>query len=192
VPRSSVLRWAAPRSGARPALLAVAIAHQARIAAERAATVRETRHAQAARRSAHAIAGALAELERLILADRAAGLAKRSRGNPLPVPGTVTPAERAWVLGWHLLAAVARLHRSASAGGRPSFGERETADAVALIRQALCELKPLLASGRRLELRATLVPATLSLDAQLRFFAPVLSGRWQAHDGAGRSPSELP
>jgi len=155
----------------------VAIAHQARIAAERAATARETRHAHGARRSAHAIAGVLTELERLILADRAAGLAEQSRGNPLPVPGTVTPAERAWVLGWHLLAAAARLHGSASAGGRPSFGERETADAVALIRQALCELKPLLASKRRLELRATLAPATLSLDAQLRLFAPVLRGR---------------
>jgi hypothetical protein len=154
VPSSSVLRGAAQRSGARPALLAVAIAHQARIAAERAATARETRHAHAARRSADAIAGALAELERLILADRAARLAERSRDNPLSVPGTVTPAERAWVLGWHLLAAAARLHGSASAGGRPSSGERETANAVALIRQALYELQPLLASERRLELHA--------------------------------------
>jgi hypothetical protein len=177
VPRSSVLRRAAPLSGARPALLAVAIAHQARIAAERAATARETRHAQAARRSAHAIAGALAELERLILADRAAGLAEQSRGNALPVPGTVTPAERAWVLGWHLLAAAARLHGSASAGGRPSFGERETADAVALIRQALRELQPLLASHRRLELRAALTNSAVSLDAQLRLFAPTLPSR---------------
>jgi hypothetical protein len=177
VPRSSVLRRAAPRSGARPALLAVAIAHQARIAADRAATARETRHAQAARRSAHAIAGALAELERLILADRAAGLAEQSRGNALPVPGTVTPAERAWVLGWHLLAAAARLHGSASAGGRPSFGERETADAVALIRQALRELQPLLASQRRLELRAALTNSAVSLDAQLRLFAPTLPSR---------------
>jgi hypothetical protein len=109
----------------------VVIAHQARIAAERAATARETCHAQAARRCARAIAGALAELERLILADRAAGLAEQSRGNPLSVPGTATPAERAWVLGWHLLAAAARLHGRASAGGRASYGERETAEAIA-------------------------------------------------------------
>jgi hypothetical protein len=155
----------------------VAIAHQARIAAERAATARETRHAQAARRSAHAIAAALAELERLILADRAARLAEQSRGSPLPVPGTVTPAERAWVLGWHLLAAAARLHGSASAGGRPSFGERETANAVALIRQALCELQPLLASERRFELHATLTSSAVSSDAQLRLFAPTLLSR---------------
>jgi hypothetical protein len=175
VPRSSVLRRAAPRrSGARPALLAVAIAHQARVAAERAATARETRHAHAARRSADAIAGALAELERLILADRAAGLAEQSGGNPLSVPGTVTPAERAWVLGWHLLAAAARLHGAASAGGRPSFGERETANAVALIRQGLCELQPLVAPERRLHLRGALTNSDVSLDAQLRLFAPTL------------------
>jgi hypothetical protein len=174
VPRSSILRRAAPRNGARPALLAVAIAHQARIAAERAATVRETRHAHAARRSADAIAGALAELERLILADRAARLAEQSRGNPLPVPGTVTPAERAWVLGWHLLAAAARLHGTACAGGRPSFGERETANAVVLIRQALRELQPLVACQRRLELHAALTNSDLSLDAQLRLLAPTL------------------
>jgi hypothetical protein len=177
VPRSAVLRRAARRSGARPALLAVAIAHQARIAAERAATARETRRAQAARRSAHAIAGALAQLERLILADRAAGLAEQSRGNPLPVPGTATPAERAWVLGWHLLAAAARLHGSASAGGRPRFGEREAADAVALIRQALCELQPLLTYQRRLQLRAALTNSDVSLDAQLQLFAPTLPSR---------------
>jgi hypothetical protein len=176
VPRSSVLRPAAPRSGARPALLAVAIAHQARIAAERAATARETRHAQAARRSAEAIAGALAELERLILADRAAWVAEQSRDNPLPVPGTITPAERAWVLAWHSLAAAARLHGTASAGGGPSFGERETAHAVALIRQALRELQPLLASERRLQLRAALSHSDLSLDAQLRLFAPTVPG----------------
>jgi hypothetical protein len=155
----------------------VAIAHQARIAAERAATAREVRQARAARRSGQAIAGALTELERLILPDRAAGLAERSRGNPLPVAGTVTPAERAWVLGWHLLAAAARLHGSASAGGRPSFGERETTDAVALVRQALRELQPLLASERRLQLRAALTNSALSLDAQLRLFAPTLPGR---------------
>jgi hypothetical protein len=177
VPRSSVLRWTAPRTGARPALLAVAIAHQARIAAERAATARETRHAQAARRSAHAITDALAQLERLILADRAAWLAEQSRRNPLPVPATVTPAERGWVLGWHLLAAAARLHGSASAGGRPSFGERETADAIALIRQALRELQPLLASERRLQLRAALTNSDHSLDAQLLLFAPTLPSR---------------
>ncbi|MGH2945295.1 MAG: hypothetical protein ACRDPC_03355 [Solirubrobacteraceae bacterium] len=177
MPRSSVVRRAAPRSSARPALLAVAIAHEARVAAERAATARDVRHARAARRSAHAIAGALAELERLILADRAAGLAEQSRGNPLPVPGTVTPAERAWVLGWHLLAAAARLHGTASAGGRPSFGERETANAVALIRQGLCELQPLLASERRLQLRAALTNSAVSLDAQLRLFAPTLPSR---------------
>jgi hypothetical protein len=174
VPRSSVLRRAAPRNGAHPALLAVVIAHQARIAAERAATARETRHAHAARRSAHVIAGALTQLERLILADQAARLAEQSHGNPLPIPGTVTPAERAWVLGWHLLAAAARLHGGASAGGRPSYGERETANAVALVRQALRELQPLLLSERRLELRAALPNSAVSLDAQLRLFAPTL------------------
>jgi hypothetical protein len=152
----------------------VAIAHQARIAAERAGTARETRHARAARRSAHAIADALTQLERLILADRAARLAEQSRGSPLSVPDTVTPAERAWVLGWHLLAAAARLHGNATAGGRPSFGERETANAVALIRQALRDLQPLLAPERRLELRAALTNSAISLDAQLRLFAPML------------------
>jgi hypothetical protein len=121
------------------------------------------------------IAGALAELERLILADRAAGLAEQSRGNPLPIPGTLTPAERTWVLGWHLLAAAARLHGRASAGGRPMFGERETAKAVALTRHALRELQPLLTPERRLELRAALVAATLSLDAQLHLFAPAVA-----------------
>ena len=89
----------------------------------------------------------------------------------------MTPAERAWVLGWHLLAAAARLHGIASAGGRPSFGERETANAVALIRQALCELQPLLASERRRELRAALTNSAVSLDAQLRLFAPTLPSR---------------
>jgi hypothetical protein len=142
----------------------VAIAHQARIAAERSATARETRRAQAARRSADAIAGALAELE-------------RSRGNPLAVPGTVTPAERAWVLGWHLLAATARLHSGASAGGRPMFGERESSDAATLTRQALGELRTLVGSERRGELRADLTPSTLSLDVQLQLFAPVLPRR---------------
>jgi hypothetical protein len=165
------------RTGPRPALLAVVIAHQARIAAERAATARDARRAQAARRAAEAVAGALLELERLVLPDRAASVAQRSRDNPLAVPGTVTPVERTWVLGCHLLAAAARLHGRASAGGRPRFGERETADAIALIRQALCELKPLLASERRLELRANLAPSTLSLDAQLRLFAPAPYGR---------------
>lgn len=177
MPSSSLARRVAPHNGARSALLAAAIAHQARIAAERAATARETRHARGARRSAHAIARALAELEQLLLADRASELAEQSRGNPLSVPGTVTPAERAWVLGWHLLAATARLHRSAAAGGRPSFGERQTANAVVLIGQALCELQPLLPSERRVELRAALTNSAVSLDAQLRLFAPTLVAR---------------
>jgi hypothetical protein len=161
----------------RPALLAVAIAHQARVAAERAGTARDARRAQAARRAAEAVARALVEIERLVLPDRAAWMGQRSSRNPLPVPGTVTPAERAWVLGWHLLAATARLHSRASAGGHPSFGERETADAVALTRQALTELHRLVDRERQVELRTTLVPEALSLDAQLRQFAPAARDR---------------
>jgi hypothetical protein len=163
-------------SDARSALLAVAIAHQARIAAERAATVRDVRRSHAARCAAKGVAGALVELERLVLPDRAAWVAQRSRHNAVPVPGTATPAERAWVLGWHLLAATARLHGGASAGGRPSFGERETAGAVGLVRQALSELHPLLSRERQLELRTTLGPAALAIDAQRRLVAPVLAG----------------
>src|SRR3954469_9936426 len=108
---------------ARPALLAVAIAHQAHIAAERAATVRGPREARAARAAEDALAGALAQLERLILPDRAAGLANQARHASLAVPATATPAERAWVLAWHLLAAGARLHGRATEAGRPVFGE---------------------------------------------------------------------
>ena len=174
---SSVLRRSPPPRDARPALLAVAIAHQARIAAERAATAREARRARAARRAAHAFACALDALERLVLADRTAELAAASRNNPLYVAGTVTPAERAWVLAWHLLAATARLHSGASAGGRPMFGERESGDAATLTRQALGELRPLVRAERRLELRADLTPSALSLDAQLQLFAPVLPRR---------------
>ena len=174
---SSVLRRSLPPRDARPAPLAVAIAHQARIAAERAATAREARRARAARRAAHAFACALDALERLVLADRTAELAAASRNNPLYVAGTVTPAERAWVLAWHLLAATARLHSGASAGGRPTFGERESSDALALTRQALGELRTLVRSERRLELRADLTPSALSLDAQLQLFAPVLPRR---------------
>ena len=174
---SSVLRRSPPPRDARPALLAVAIAHQARIAAERAATAREARRARAARRAAHAFACALDALERLVLADRTAELAAASRNNPLYVAGTVTPAERAWVLAWHLLAATARLHSGASAGGRPMFGERESGDAATLTRQALGELRTLVRSERRHELRADLTPSTLSLHAQLQRFAPILPRR---------------
>jgi hypothetical protein len=177
VTSSSVLRRSLPPREARPAPLAVAIAHQARIAAERAATAREARRARAARRAAHAFACALDALERLVLADRTAELAAASRNNPLSVAGTATPAERAWVLAWHLLAATARLHSGASAGGRPMFGERESSDAATLTRQALGELRALVRSKRQLELRADLTPSTLSLDAQLQLFAPVLSRR---------------
>jgi hypothetical protein len=160
----------------RPTFLAIVIAHQAVIAAERAATVRDARRARAARRAGDAVTAALVKLERLVLADRATCAAERARDEPLPVPGTTTPVERAWILGWHLLAAVARVHGGASAAGRPSFGERETADAIALIRNALSEFELLLASDRRIELRPTLTPAVLTLDAQLRLFAPALSG----------------
>jgi len=158
---------------ARPALLAVAIAHQMRIAVERAATAREPCRAHAARRAEQALAEALAELERLVLADRAARLAERSRA-PLPVPGTVTPAERACVLGWHLLAATTRLHVRASAGGRPVFGERQSARARALVDQAMRELQGLLAPPSRDALRAAATADARSLDAQLRLFAPLL------------------
>jgi hypothetical protein len=89
----------------------------------------------------HAVACALDALERLVLADRTAEPAAASRNNLLSVAGTATPAERAWVLAWHLLAATARLHSGASAGGRPMFGERESSDAATLTRQALGELK---------------------------------------------------
>jgi hypothetical protein len=177
VTSSSTLRRSPPRFDARPALLAIAIAHQTRIAAERAATVREARRARAARSASHAVACALHALERLVLADRTAELAASSRNNLLSVAGTATPAERAWVLAWHLLAATARLHSGASAGGRPIFGERESGDAATLTRQALGELRTLVRSERRLELRADLTPSTLSLDAQLQLFAPVLPRR---------------
>jgi hypothetical protein len=177
VTSSSVLRRSPPPRDARPALLAVAIAHQTHIAAERAATAREARRARAARRAAHAIACALDALERLVLADRRAELAAASRDNLLSVAGTATPAERAWVLAWHLLAATARLHSGASAGGLPMFGERESSHAATLTRQALGELRTLVRSERRLELRADLTLSTLSLDAQLQLFAPVLPRR---------------
>ena len=168
----TVHRFASP-TDARPALLAVAIAHQAHIAAGRAATVRGPRQARAARSAEDALASALAQLERLILPDRVAELAKQARRAPLAVPGTTTPAERAWVLAWHLLAAGARLHGSATEAGRPVFGERATADAVALTRQALRALERLMSPGRQLELDAVLRPAALRLDAQLAFFAPL-------------------
>jgi hypothetical protein len=177
VTSSSVLRRSPPPRDARPALLAVAIAHQTRIAAERAATAREARRARAARRAAHAVACALDALERLVLADRTAELAAASRNNVLSVAGTATPAERAWVLAWHLLAATARLHSRASAGGRPMFGERESSDAATLTRQALDELRTLVRSERRHELRADLTPFRLSLHAQLQLFAPILPRR---------------
>ena len=169
----TVHSFASP-TDARPALLAVAIAHQAHIAAERAATVRAPRQARAARSAEDALASALAQLERLILPDRAAELAKQARRAPLSVPGTVTPAERAWVLAWHLLAAGARLHGGATEAGRPVFGERATAEAVALTRQALLALECLVSPERRLELRAALGPSALRLDAQLTFFARLL------------------
>jgi hypothetical protein len=177
VTSSSVPRRSPPPRDARPARLAVAIAHQTRIAAERAATAREPRRARAARRAAHAVACALDALERLVLADRTAELAAASRNHLLSVAGTVTPAERAWVLAWHLLAATARLHSGAFAGGRPMFGERESSHAATLTRQALGELRTVVRSERRLELRADLTPSTLSLDAQLQLFAPVLPRR---------------
>jgi hypothetical protein len=160
---------------ARPALLAVAIAHQAHIAAERAATVRAPRQARAARRAEEALAGALAQLERLVLPDRAARLANQARHASLAVPGTVVPAERAWALAWHLLVAGARLHVGATEAGRPVFGERATAEAVALTRRALRALECLVSADRRLELRAALEPAALRLDAQLALFGPALA-----------------
>jgi hypothetical protein len=172
----TVHRFASP-TDARPALLAVAIAHQAHIAAGRAATVRGPRQARAARCAADELAAALAQLERLILPDRAVGLARRARHAPLPVPGTVTPAERAWVLAWHLLAAGARLHGGATEAGRPVFGERATAEAVGLTRQALQALECLVSTERRLELRVALEPAALRLDAQSVLFAPALPDR---------------
>jgi hypothetical protein len=57
------------------------------------------------------------------------------------------------------------------------FGERESSDAATLTRQALGELRTLVRSERRLELRADLTPSTLSLHAQLQLFAPVLPRR---------------
>jgi hypothetical protein len=164
----------ASRTDVRAAPLAVAVAHQAHIAAERAATVRELRQARAARRAAGALADALAQLERLILPDRAAALAEQSLRAPLPVAGTVTPAERAWALGWHLLAAAARLRRGTTQAGRPVFGERATAEAVALTHQALSALESLVSPDRRREVRAALEPAALRLETQLVLFAPVL------------------
>jgi hypothetical protein len=172
----TVHRFASP-TDARPALLAVAIAHQAHIAAGRAATVRGPRQARAARCAADELAAALAQLERLILPDRAVGLARQARHAPLPVSGTVTPAERAWVLAWHLLAAAARLHGGATEAGRPVFGERATAEAVGLTRYALRALECLVSPDRRLELRVALEPAALRLNAQSVFFAPVLPDR---------------
>jgi hypothetical protein len=159
---------------ARSALLAVAVAHQAHIAAERAATAREPRRALTARRAADALADARAGLERLILPDRAAALAEQSRRHPVLVAGTVTPAERAWLLGWHLLAAAARVHGGATEAGHPVFGERAAASAVAQARRALHTLERLVPPNRRLELRTRLQPAALRLDAQLALLAPVL------------------
>jgi hypothetical protein len=166
---------------ARPALLALVVAHQTRIAAERAATARDARRAQAARRVGDAASNALAKLQRLVLADRAAWVAERSRHTPLTVPGTTTPAERAWVLGWHLLAAAARLRAGATAGGRPSFGERDAADAINFIRGALSELTALVPIERQVELRGSLPESALSLQAQLRLFAPLLPNARTSH-----------
>jgi hypothetical protein len=123
------------------------------------------------------IDGHVDALERLVLADRTAELAAASRHNLLSVAGTATPAERAWVLAWHLLAATGRLHSGASAAGHPIFGERESSDAATLTRQALGELRTLVRTERQLELRADLTPSTLSLHAQLQLFAPVLPRR---------------
>jgi hypothetical protein len=148
----------------------VAIAHQVRIAAERAATARDVRRAQAARSAGRSIARAQFELERLILVDRAATLAAHAQSQVLPVPGTITPVERAWVLCWHLLAASARLHGLAFDAGHARFGERQTADALALIREALRDLESLLDPDRRLALRTTLTPSALSLESQWRLF----------------------
>lgn len=162
------------RLDAAEALLALVIGHQTRIAAGRAATAREPRRAEAARRALDAVTRALVELERLVLPDRATRAGERSSAGPLPVAGTITPAERAWVLGWHLLAATARIHGRASDAGRPKFGERETAQALALVREALRQLEPLLTRGRRAELRATFASATFSLHEQQRLFGPLL------------------
>jgi hypothetical protein len=57
------------------------------------------------------------------------------------------------------------------------FGERESSDTATLTREALGELRTLVRSKRRLELRADLTPSTLSLHAQLQLFAPVLPRR---------------
>lgn len=177
----------ASRSGSGPdiraVLLPLVIGHQARIAAERAATVRNVRRAEAARRAADAVAGALVELERLVLPDRARWAAERSGADPLPVPGTITPAERAWVLAWHLLAAAVRLHGRASQAGSPKFSERESAKAAVFARDALRELDPLLARARRSELRGALAPS--ALDAQLRLFEPLLAA---PHGSANGDP----
>ena len=170
----SLVNSCTQRLGATPLLLAVVIARQTEIAAARAATVGDARRARAAARAGDALARALIELERLQLPDRTARSAERSAGQPLAVPGTVTPAERAWVLAWHLLAATARIHSRAFAAGHPKFGERETANAVDCTRDALRELEPLLTPRRRDELRAALTPAAISLDAQLRLFDPLL------------------
>ena len=172
---SSIVRRSSARLDPRSVLLALVIAHQTRIAAERAATARDVRRARAAARAGAAVAHALAQLERLQLPDRAAWAAEYSGANPLPIPSTTTPAERAWILGWHLLAATVRLHHRASDAGRPTFGERQTAKAAAYTRDALRELEPLLTPLRRAELRAALAPAALSLDAQLQVFAPLLT-----------------
>jgi hypothetical protein len=53
-------------------------------------------------------------------------------------------------------------------------GERATAEAVGLTRQALRALECLVSPDRRLELRVALEPAALRLDWQLVLFALVL------------------
>jgi hypothetical protein len=151
----------------------VVIAHQAHITAEGAATACETRHAHAARRSADAIAGALAELERLILADRAAGLAEQSRGNPLLVPGTAAPTER---VGPRLAPARGRgassrkrFRRWAPEFRRAGDGRRRCPCPPSAMRAA--------AAAGVGQLRASLTKSAVSLDAQLRLFAPSLDNR---------------
>ena len=113
----------------------------------------------------------------MIRADRAVQLAELSRRDRLLVPGTFTPAERAWVLCRHLSAASARLHSRASAGGRLIVGERQTAEAVAHADRALRHIEPLLDPSRRAALSAALTPAVLSLDTQRQMFATVVLGR---------------
>ena len=171
---SSLVNSCTRRPAAPPLLLALVIAHQTEISPPRARRPPATRTARAASRAGDALARALIELERLQLPARTARAAERSDGQPLAVPGTVTPAERAWVLAWHLLTATARIHSRAFAAGRPKFGERETANAVDCTRDALRELEPLLTPRRRDELRAVSLPPRSHWTRRLRLFDPLL------------------